>query len=274
MSKNYQVLFFIIIVLLIIASAAATNMLFFDKNSISIDYINSENGANVKENIILKDNIIKYTNNSNFTNSIIESAKHGTPVIRFGNGEAPVTFIVAGVHGNQIPPQLATLRLIDYLENNKIHGTVYIVPFAAPSLTASNEKLLNGENLNTVADDVGTPTNDIVTYAISKNSNVVGDFHSTAPGAVPGHNVIMCSQYPTYESYIYALEMTKFLNEGFELHKIAGVDYEGAVEDVLNIEGTPSVTGLSTSPHGEVASGSVENSFNQMLALLKSNGNI
>lgn len=34
-------------------------------------------------------------------------------------------------------------------------------------------------------------------FAISKNATVVGDFHSTAPGAIPGHDVIMCSQYPT-----------------------------------------------------------------------------
>jgi predicted deacylase len=68
--------------------------------------------------------------------------------------------------------------------------------------------------------------------------------------------------------------MTEFLNEGIEVHEVAGVDYEGAIEDVLNMEGTPSITGLSTSIHGEVSSGSVETSFNQMLAFLKSNGNI
>lgn len=68
--------------------------------------------------------------------------------------------------------------------------------------------------------------------------------------------------------------MCKLLKENIEIHTIAGLDYKGAIEDVLNQRGTPSVTGLSTSPHGEVASGSVETSFNQMLARLKVNGNI
>lgn len=121
---------------------------------------------------------------------------------------------------------------------------------------------------------MGTPSNDIVNYAISKNSTVVEDFHSTTPGTVPGHDVIICSQYLTQDSYRLASEMTKLLKEDIELHDLAGWDYEGAIEEVLNLKGTPSIRGLSTSPHDEVASGSVETSYNQMLAMLKVNGNI
>ncbi|OQD59523.1 putative deacylase [Methanobrevibacter arboriphilus JCM 13429 = DSM 1125] len=273
MNNNQKILISIIIILLMLISLTTIYFVFLDKNSVNIDYINSENGADVNKNNVLRSNLIIH-NHSNLSLAMIDSAKNGTPVIQFGNGEEPVTFIVAGVHGNQLPPQIAAIQLIDYLDNKKIHGTVYVVPFAAPNLTANNEKLLNGQNLNTVADEVGTPSNDIVTYAASRNSSFVGDFHSTAPGAVPGHDTIMCSKYPTYDSYLFAIQMTKFLNEGIEVHEVAGVDYEGAIEDVLNMKGTPSITGLSTSPHGDISSGSVETSFNQMLALLKSNGNI
>lgn len=274
MEKINKILIIVIIILLLVASiGVASYFVLFDRTPISIDYVNSENGADVTKNDVLRSNIVS-SSDSNLSSEIINAAKTGTPVIKFGDGEGPVTFIVAGVHGDQLPPQIAALRIIDYLKDKKIKGTVYIVPFASPVSTSNNEKYWDGKNLNTIANEVGTPSNDIVNYAISRNSNVVGDFHSTAPGAVPGHDVIMCSQYPTYDSYRLAIEMTKFLKEGIELHTLAGLDYEGAIEDVLNLKGTTSITGLSTSPHGEIASGSVETSYNQMLTMLKVNGNI
>ncbi len=91
---------------------------FLDKNSVNIDYINSENGADVNKNNVLRSNLIIH-NHSNLSLAMIDSAKNGTPVIQFGNGEEPVTFIVAGVHGNQLPPQIAAIQLIDYLDNKK-----------------------------------------------------------------------------------------------------------------------------------------------------------
>lgn len=273
MKNNLKILILILIIILALVSIATAYFVFFDKTPVSIEYINSENGADITKNGVLNSNIIS-SNYSNLSHTVIEAAKNGTPVIQFGNGEGPVTFIITGVFGDQLPPQIASLHLIDYLNDKKIKGTVYIIPFAAPESTSNNEKLLNGVNINTVADEVGTPSNDIVTFAISRNSSAVGDFHSTAPGATPGHNVIMCSQYPTYNSYLLAVDMTKLVKEGFEVHTIAGIDYKGAIEDVLNLRDIPSITGLSVSPHGEIASGSVETSFNQMIALLKVNGNI
>lgn len=111
-------------------------------------------------------------------------------------------------------------------------------------------------------------------YAISKKSNVVGDFHSIAPSVVPGHDVIMCFQYPTYDNYCLVLEITKLLKEGIEIHTLTGWDYEGPIEDLVNLKGTPYITGLSTFPHGEVASGTLETFYNQMVTVLKVNGNI
>lgn len=276
MNRNQKVLMIIIAVLAVVLVAAVAYVFLFDNNnSVNIGYINSENGANVKANNVINSKILlNEPNGSTLSNEVIEAAKNGTPVIQFGNGEGPVSVVIAGVHGNQLPPQIAALNLINYLDGKKIKGTVYVIPFAAPAATAKNEKYLNGENLNKIADKAGNPSNDIVTFAISKNATAVGDFHSTAPGATPGHDVVMCSQYPTYDSYLLAIAMCKRLKEDIEVHTIAGLDYKGAIEDVLNQKGTPSVTGLSTSPHGEMAAGSAETSFNQMLAMLKANGNI
>lgn len=75
-------------------------------------------------------------------------------------------------------------------------------------------------------------------------------------------------------SYLLAIDMCKILKENIEVHTIAGLDYNGTIEDVLNQRGTPSVIGLSTSPHGEIAPESSETSFNQMLTMLKVNPNI
>lgn len=276
MNKN-QILLIIIVVLGVVVVASSTYVILFNNNTpVSIGYINSENGADVTENSVIKSELININglNGSKLSNKVIQSAKNGTPVVQFGNGEGPVSVVIAGIHGDQIPPQIAALKLIDHLSTKKIKGTVYIIPFAAPEASSNNEKYLNGKNLNKIADEVGTSSNDIVMFAISKNSTVVGDFHSTAPGANPGHDVIMCSQFPTYDSYLLAMDISKLIGDSIELHTIAGVDYNGAIEDVLNQKGIPSVTGLSTSFHGEISPGSVETSFNQMLAMLKVNGNI
>ena len=38
--------------------------------------------------------------------------------------------IVSGIHGNELAPQVASLKLIDVLLKLKLRGTVYIIPFA------------------------------------------------------------------------------------------------------------------------------------------------
>lgn len=58
----------------------------FDRTLISIDYVNSENGADVTKNDILISNIIS-SSNSNLSSEIINADKTGAPVIKFGDGE-------------------------------------------------------------------------------------------------------------------------------------------------------------------------------------------
>ena len=46
----------------------------------------------------------------------------------------PKIMIIAGVHGNELPPQIAALWLAEELWGGNINGTVYIIPFAIQKL--------------------------------------------------------------------------------------------------------------------------------------------
>lgn len=237
---------------------------------VNVELISSKNGGNIVNNEYINNNIPS----SDLIDNITTMASYGTPVVKFGNGESPVTVVIAGVHGNQLSPQISALQLIDYLEGKKIKGTVYVIPFAVPSSSESNQKEWNGQNPNKIADEIGSPTNDIVNFAVINNADVTGDFHSSKPGGDPGVDTIMCTQYPTPESYQLAMDISK-VSVDFPLnYVIAGWYYDGAVEDTLNLKGIPSITGISVSPHGIITDTAVNTTFNQMIGLLKANKNI
>ena len=121
----------------------------------------SGTGGTVTNNYYIKKNIPQ----SQLTSQIIALSKKGTPIIRFGNGSGPKVMIVAGVHGNELPSQIAAMKLINYLNGKHINGTVYIVPFVVPSSTAKNIRYWKGKNLNSVTNVAGTPTNKILNMA-------------------------------------------------------------------------------------------------------------
>jgi len=120
-------------------------------------------------------------------------------MVVFGNGSGKNVMIVAGLHGNELPPQLAALKLIDYLADKSINGTVYIVPFLIPSSTST--RYWNGQNPNSIANYNGTLTNRIVQIAKERLIQALGDFHSAQPGGTPGTDAVFCSRTPTYESF-------------------------------------------------------------------------
>lgn len=265
--------YFILILLVIVMVSAvciSSYVLFFMGSPVSVELINSNNGGNIFNNNFINNNIPE----SALVDNITSMARYGTPVVKFGNGEGPVSVVIAGVHGDQLSPQIAALKLIEYLDGKKIKGTVYVIPFAVPSSTELNQKEWNGQNPNKIADDSGSPTNDIVNFAVVNNADVTGDFHSSKPGGDPGVDTIMCTQYPTSGSYQLAMDISK-VSIDFPLNYfIAGWYYDGAVEDTLNLKGIPSITGISVSPHGIVTDEAVNTTFNQMIGLLKANNNI
>ena len=222
-------------------------------------------GGTVTKNYYIKKNILK----SQLTSQIIALSKKGTPIIRIGNGSGPKVMIVAGVHGNELPGQIAALKLANYLKSRSIKGTVYIVPFVVPSNTAKDVRYWKGKNLNRVANVAGTPTNKILNLAKRLNVSILGDFHSTKPGGDPGKMAVFSSKHPTYKSYIIAKYISKRTGSSMLTYNLSGVEYCGALEDTTNIAGIPAVTCEVVSPHGVVKSGSVTKSYNQMIALLK-----
>jgi uncharacterized protein len=230
-----------------------------------ITTINKATGGNLNKNTLL----MKYIKKTVLAKQIISKAKYGTPLVKFGNGKGPIVLIVAGVHGNELPAPAAAMKLINYLNGKSIRGTVYVVPFAIPYNTAYKLRYWHGKNPNSIANIYGSPTNIIVNLAVKLHVNAIGDFHSTKPGGDPGKKSFFCSILPTTKSYSIAWYISKKTGSHLLVYKKAGTDYPGAVEDTSNLRGIPAVTCEVISSHGTLNQNKINNSFNQMIALLK-----
>lgn len=237
---------------------------FIVKNYYTIGIYKWNSGADVTKNRKIRDNIP----NSALVKKIITAAKSGTPVIKFKGGNGKVVFISAGVHGNELSSQIAAMKLIQYLETHPIRGTVYVMPFMNPKGTASNVRDYNGVKLNSKANVKGTISYNTVNLIIKYKCNFYGDFHCTQPGGDPGANVAMGTYSPTAKSADMAKYIAKKSNVKYLIYKKAGAEYPGALEDVVNLKGIPSVTCEVLTPHGTIASGSVSKSLSMMKSLL------
>ncbi len=233
-----------------------------------VQVIYTGTGGDVTQNKLVYNNIPKTT----ITSQVIAAAKKGTPMVTFGNGNGPKVMIVAGVHGNELPASVAAMRLINYLEGKSIKGTIYVVPFVSPYSTSKSTRYWNGQNLNSVANKAGTPTNKILSLSKQLKIKALADFHSTRPGGVPGKTSILCTKYPTYESYRIAAYVSKQTASSLISEYKAGASYPGALEDVCNLARIPAVTCEVKSAHGTLAYGSTTKSYTQMMAFLKYEG--
>lgn len=232
-------------------------------NNYKIVIIDNNTGADVTKNAVLMQNLPQ----TELTNKLISAAKNGTPMIIFGNGSQPHVMVVAGVHGAELPPQVAAINLVNYLENAKINGTVYIVPFAIPYNTANDIRFNNVTDPNRIAQIPGTPTNMVDSTAKTNNITYFGDFHSSQPNDIPGKNCII--YYPDNPK---SFELANYLKNktSSPLEKVG--PYPGVVTTVTNDSGITSVTCEVLSPHGTVKSGSSELSNQYMMAFLKYTG--
>ena len=227
-----------------------------------------ETGGDVTKNSVIKKNLPK----SKITTKVVNAAKKGTPIVKFGDGKGPTTLIVAGVHGNEISSQVAAMKLINYLDKKKnIKGTIYVIPFVAPKASSKNQRFFNGKNLNSIANKKGSIGSKILLFAKKNNINTVGDFHCTMPGGTPGKNIILGTKSPSSKSAEMAIGISKLTGHPYKNEKTAGISYPGALEDVLNLNEIASVTCEIKTPHGKIASGSVTASYKQMTAFLKYN---
>lgn len=237
-------------------------------NRISLTTYDWSTGGDLSRNSLIYNNVP----DSELLREVIRQANSGTPLITVSGGIGRSVFMVAGVHGSELSSQVAMMNLINYLESNPVSGTVYIIPFVAPSMTAENTRYFNGINLNSVANVAGTPTNNILNLAINLGVDALGDFHCTRPGGDPGDNVAMGTYAPLRESANMAQAIASATGFTPLIYSQAGLEYEGALEDCACLNGIPAVTCEVVTPHGSIASGSVDRSFSMMIAFLEYNG--
>lgn len=260
-----------VLVLLLVMGGIFAYIVYFDTSNTEILQLTASNSGNVLSNSEIANNIP----NTPVSEMITNATNYGVPIYKIGSGEGPVSVISSGVHGDQLVPTIAAMRMINYLDGRKIKGTVYIIPFTSPVAVSQNTKLTNGINLNEAADDAGTTSNELVNFAINSNASAVGDFHETQIGKNPGETTIMCTKIPNYGSYQLASDMSSLSWDKTLTYLVAGITYDGAIEDELNLKGTTAVTPLvQVSGHGKVYDNAVEESYNQMLAMLYVNGNL
>jgi predicted deacylase len=177
--------------------------------------------------------------------------------------------VLAGVHGNELPPQIAAVRLISRLTVEDLSVTVHVIPFAIPLSTEYGTRSWKGQDPNRTANLFGTPTNNILSASKKNNVKYLGDFHSTRPGGYPGELSVLCSEMPCLLSFQMANFIEKETKSTLMSFTKAGSMFPGALEDVFNLAGIPAVTGEAMSPHGTVIPGSVAASLEQMDAFLK-----
>lgn len=232
-------------------------------NNYQILVIDNSTGGDVSNNTVLKDNL----NKTPVVNELVETAKKGTPMVIYGNGSQPHIMIVAGVHGAELPPQIAATNLINHLKGQKINGTVYIIPFALPNQTATDRRMNNGTDPDRVAQIEGTPLNTICNTSKNYNVTMLVDFHSAQPNDVPGKNCIIYDpeNNKSLELALYISNKTKS-----PLMKVG--PYPGVLSTVSNRNNITSVVCEVLSPHSKVDPSSVELSYQYMMTFLEYSG--
>ena len=198
---------------------------------------------------------------------ILEKSVFGTPIFKMGDGGNKI-LIISGIHGNELPPQIACLKLMNELIDCEISNTLYFIPFAAPKSSMNIERTFNEMDLNRSAHIKNSLSNLILRAALELEIDFVGDFHSTSQNSNPGFESIFSSKSPSPESFLIANHISRDVGCEIISFDFAGSSYKGAVEDVCNLRGIPSVTCEVLSPFGNVASGSVEKSLSQMRSFL------
>ena len=208
-------------------------------------------------------NLFKNLEMNRFTQFLLEKCVYGTPIFKLGNGGNRI-LILSGVHGNELPPQIANVKLLNSLLFEDLRNTLYIIPFASPKSTMNNERTFNGMDLNRSAHINDSLSNLIVREVENLGIDFVGDFHSTAFNANPGCEAIFTSKSPSAESYLMANYISRDVGSEIISFDYAGSSYKGAVEDVCNLNGIPAITCEVLCPFGNVGKGTAERSFAQM----------
>jgi hypothetical protein len=231
--------------------------------NLEMDYVSDFSGGFISKN----SNLLEKLELNNLTQFILEKSVHGTPIFKLGNKGNKI-LILSGIHGNELPPQIANVCLLNELVNEDLNHTLFFIPFASPKSTMNNERTFNAMDLNRSAHINDSLSNLIIKKIDSLGIDFVGDFHSTASNSNPGFEAIFSSKSPASESFLIANYISEDVGSEIISFDFAGSSYKGAIEDVSNLNGIPSITGEVVSPFANVATGSVERAYAQMKSFL------
>lgn len=232
-------------------------------DNLEISYVCDFSGGYISRN----KNLFSQIELTDLNKFILEKSVFGTPIFKIGDGGNRI-LILSGIHGNELPPQIASLELLNDLIGSDFSHTLYFIPFAAPKSSMNSERTFNSMDLNRSAQIKNSVSNLILEAVLELGVDFVGDFHSTAYNSNPGFESIFSSKSPSPESYLIANYISKDVGSDIISFDFAGSSYKGAVEDVCNLKGIPAVTCEVVCPFSNVVSGSVETSLSQMKSFL------
>lgn len=231
--------------------------------NLEMDYISNLSGGYISRNV----HAFKQIELNDLNKFILEKSVFGTPIFKLGRGGRKF-LILSGIHGNELPSQIANIQLLNEMINKKIRDTLFFIPFAAPKATMENKRFFNTIDLNRSAHVSNSLSNLIINAIMELGIDFVGDFHSTAYNSNPGFESIFSTKSPTSESFLIANYIARDIDCRIIALDSAGESYKGAVEDVCNLKGIPAITGEVLSPFASVGEGSVERSYLQMKSFL------
>ena len=234
-----------------------------EKIELERSYISKDSGGYVSRNPHILENIDLNPLNISILNDFL----YGTPIYKLGNGGRNL-LILAGIHGNELPPQIAAINLLNNLIYRKLKDTVYVIPCAAPKSSMMNVREYNHRDLNRSAHIHNSLSNLIIQAIDWFKIDFVGDFHSTALGSNPGYEAVFSTQSPTFESILIAKYISADVGSEFIAYSNAGGSYKGAIEDESNLRGIPAITGEVLCPFGKAQPTAIKQSFLQMKSFL------
>ena len=104
--------------------------MYFEKieqfGNFEVSYISDFSGGYISRNKKLF-NVLEL---SKLTQFILEKSVFGTPIFKLGDGGNKI-LVLSGIHGNELSPQIANVRLLNELVSKEFDHTLYFIPFVA-----------------------------------------------------------------------------------------------------------------------------------------------
>ncbi len=178
MKSRLIILSIFVLTCIILSSSVSSAVTLNNANSISVQFLDKNVHGNVLKNPAIK----KYLSDTSFNQKMVSKLKQGSLVYRLGSGKGKKILICGGIHGNEPHGPLAVTKLLNYLKTKKVNGTVYIVPFAIPIDTEKNSRnyVMSSKHYdpNRESNVAGTPTNNILKFALAHKVDYIIDVHS------------------------------------------------------------------------------------------------